>query len=194
MKYSILRHENVNGKFVDGDVEFTPPLADYYQVGKNSLPTGTKIHLTLDARVKKIDSDFFLTTCGAFFISSALRNVLEGFKTCFVIHPASVSYHDGKPAEADYFLIHSSFKVKCFDYLNSDYSGKNMVLAKLMHGELSSEYLARGIKKLCIVEQQADDLDFLFVDQIIWVDPVISEAVVESAKKNGIKLNIQPTC
>ncbi|WP_282372191.1 imm11 family protein [Pseudomonas sp. PS02290] len=194
MKYFILRHEDINGRFIDGDVEFSPPLTNYYQVGKEVLPAETKIRLTLDRRVKKIDSDFFLTSCGAFFISAAMRKVLDEFKTSLVIHPVNLMYHDGKAVEAEYFLIHQDFKVRCFDYQNSDYSGKNMVLAKLSHEELSPEYLARGIKKLCIVERQADNNDFLFVDQIIWIDPLISEAVVESAKRNGVKLNVQPAC
>ncbi|MGF6110221.1 imm11 family protein [Pseudomonas frederiksbergensis] len=191
MQYYILRHEELSGGFIDGDVQFFPALPDYYQVGKKIFVPETKVSLVLDKRVKKIKSDFFITTCGAFFVSEQMKSVIAESKFDSEFFPVDAKYFSGKTTEKRYFLIHANSKVACFDYLNSEYSGKSMVLGRLANGELSDDYKVRGIKKLCVEEQQVAELDFFFVDKVIWIDPLVSEALLSVAKIKGLRLNIQ---
>ncbi|MBI6703382.1 imm11 family protein [Pseudomonas viridiflava] len=191
MQYYILRHENIDGGFVDGDVAIYPNPIDYYEIGKEILTPETTASVTLDKRVKKLRSEFFLTTCGAFFVSEQMKEVLEQHKSNINFFLADVSYYSGKTTEQKYLLIHTSDKIPCFDYLNSDYSGKPMVLKKLDSGELGNDYKVRGIKKFCIKESECGDLDFFFIDKIIWIDPLISERIANAAKERNIQLNIE---
>lgn len=194
MQYYILRHEDLDGGFIDGDVEFFPALPKYYQLGEKILSCETKVRLVLDKRIKKLKADFFLTTCGAFFISEKMKEVIDVHNTSLKFFSVDASYFNGVATEGRYFLIHSDDKVSCFDYVNSEYSGKSMVLAKLASGELTPEYKIKGIKKLCIEQPECEKLDFFFVDKIIWIDPLLSEKIVRAAKSRGLRLNIEKTC
>ncbi|MBC3951773.1 imm11 family protein [Pseudomonas folii] len=191
MQYYILRHEDAAGRFVDADVEFIPTLPEYYQVGKKFSLAGTRVNLTLDKRVKKLKADFFLATCGAFFVSKPLKEILSNHDVDLNFLLVNSSYFDGSTTENRYFLVHTENKLICFDYVNSEYSGKSMVLDRIANGELSTDYQVRGIKKLCINEQEVRGLDFFFVDKIIWIDPLISETVVNAARDSGIRLNVE---
>lgn len=194
MQYYILRHEDAAGRFVDADVEFIPTLPEYYQVGKAFFLTETRVNLKLDKRVKKLKADFFLATCGAFFVSEQLKEILNSHKAGLDFLLVNSSYFNGSATENRYFLAHAENKLICFDYVNSEYSGKTMILDRIANGELSTDYQVRGIKKLCINEQQVRGLDFFFVDNITWIDPLISEAVINAARDSGIRLNVERIC
>lgn len=194
MQYYILRHESTAGSFVDADVEFIPPLPEYYQVGKKLFLAGTRVNVKLDNRVKKLKADFFLTTSGAFFVSEPLKEILSSHEVDLDFTLANSSYFNGSTTENRYFLVHAENKLICFDYVSSEYSGKSMILDRIANGELSTDYQVRGIKKLCINEQGVKGLDFFFVDNIIWIDPLISETVVNAARDSGIRLNVEKIC
>ncbi|KQQ56266.1 hypothetical protein ASF84_13385 [Pseudomonas sp. Leaf127] len=191
MQYYILRHESPEGSFIDGDVTFSPALPDYYQVGKDIIRPGTRIGLVLDKRVKKLKADFFLTTCGAFFVSAAMKTVLEHLENDLLFLEADARYSSAQATENSYFLIHARHKMACFDYLNSEYAGKPMVLAKLANGTLAADYKARGIKKLRLQVREGTAPDFFFVDHIVWIDPLISETVVNAAISRKLRLNVE---
>lgn len=194
MQYYILRHEDPSGKIIDGTVQFVPKLPDYYQLGKKVMSAATEVSLVLDKVVKNLQSDFFLTTCGAFFVSSQMKEVLDKNTVELDYFSVDTSYFSGRTTEKKYFLIHVDSKVDCFDYLNSEYSGKSMVLGRLTSGELSADYKVRGIKKLCIEKKNIAKLDFLFVDNIIWIDPLVSENIIKEATRRGIRLNFEKAC
>jgi len=194
VQYYILRHEDLDGGFIDGDVEFFPSLPKHYKLGEKILLRETKVSLVLDKRIKKLKADFFLTTCGAFFISEKMKEIIGEHNASLEFFPVDASYSNGKATEGRYFLIHANDKVSCFDYINSEYSGKSMVLGKLANGELSHDYKVKGIKKLCIEHPEGETLDFFFVDKIIWIDPLLSEEIVRAAKSRGLRLNIEKTC
>ncbi|WAC00441.1 hypothetical protein OSW16_12625 [Pseudomonas putida] len=182
MKYFTMSHELVEGGYTDGDVLFSPGLEDYYQVGKSLPLDGISITVVLDKKVRSLKSDFFLTACGAFIGSKELRVVCEELGSDARFVKAEVKYFGGKSVEKDYFLIHLDAKIKCFDYEQSDYSGKNMVLRRLQSGELDAEYLARGVTKLCIDESKADGSHFLFLGDVAWIDPIVSEVFVSKVE------------
>ena len=194
MQYYILRHEDLDGGFIDGHVEFFPALPNQYQLGQKILSRETKVSLVLDKRIKKIKADFFLTTCGAFFTSEKMKEVIDEHNAALEFFTVDASYFNGKATERRYFLIHANDKVSCFDYINSKYSGKRMVLGKLASGELSHDYKVKGIQKLCIQQPECEKLDFFFVDKIIWIDPLLSEKIVRVAESRGLRLNIEKTC
>ncbi|MBD8493185.1 hypothetical protein [Pseudomonas syringae] len=194
MQYYILRHEDLQGRVIDGDVTFIPALADYYQVGRDLIPAGTRVILELDRCVKKLEADFFLTTCGAFFVSQAMKNLLDLHSHDLDLLPADTRYASGNATQHRYFLVHARHNTACFDYLNSEYSGKSMILDRLARGELSADYKVRGIKKLWITMNEGVAPDFFFVDNILWIDPLISETVVNAAKSLRLRLNVEKIC
>ncbi|QYX48283.1 hypothetical protein K3F43_01865 [Pseudomonas tussilaginis] len=191
MKYYILRHEDVSGEFIDGEVSFHPSIEGYYQIGKSVVSAGTVVKVKLDKPIKKMNSDFFFTTSGAFFVSDKMRKVLEKHRTLAEFYDADIQYFGGRGVEGEYYFIHVSCKIPCFDYLNSEYSGKTMILDRISKGELSSDYSVRGIKKMRVVEGETLGLDFFFVENVIWVDPIVTESVVVSAKAEKLNLNIE---
>lgn len=194
MQYYVLRHEGTADSLVDADVEFVPRLPEYYQVGKKFFLAETRVNLKLDKRVKKLKADFFLATCGAFFVSEPLKEILSSHKVALDFLMVNSSYFNGSATENRYFLAHAENKLICFDYLNSEYSGKSMILDRITNGELATDYQVRGIKKLCINEQDVKGLDFFFIDNIIWIDPLISETAVNAARDRGIRLNVEKIC
>ncbi|WP_442109127.1 imm11 family protein [Pseudomonas sp. NUPR-001] len=161
-------------------------LEDYYQVGRLLSISGLSIEVILDKRVRNLSSDFFLTTCGAFFVSGELKNVFNEVNSEASFIRAEVKYFSGKPVEEEYFLIHVDEKVSCFDYEQSEYSGKTMILNKVKAGELDNDYKVRGIKKLCIDELKTGGLDFLFVEGVIWIDPIVSETFVRKVESKKL--------
>lgn len=189
--YYVLRHENEGGVFIDGDVVFVPVLADHYQIGKNVVPAGTRLELVLDRRAGTLRSDFFLTTSGAFFVSAAMKDVLSQHATALDFFPVDVRHANGSPADKVYFLIHAKEKLACFDYVNAEYAGKPLVLGRIANKTLAADYQVRGIKKLRVVEDHTAGLDFFFIDGVIWIDPVVSETIVDAARAAGLVLNVE---
>jgi len=182
VNYFVMCHEAVDGRYTDGDVLFTPPLEDYYQVGRFLQTKDLIVDLTMDKKVRSLKSDFFLTGCGSFFVSDQLKAVFGKFEVDLEFVPAVVKYHSGKPVEKRYYLIHANSKVPCFDYRDSEYAGKSLVLSKIQSGELSPDYNVRGITRLCINEVKARSLDFFFIQGAIWIDPIVSENLVREVQ------------
>ena len=191
IKYYVLRHENEDGVFIDGDVVFIPALADPYQIGKDVVPVGTRVDLVLDRRAGTLRSDFFLTTSGAFFVSEALRDILSRHEASLDFFPADARHATGRPADKTWFLIHAKDRLACFDYVNAEYAGKPLVLGRMADKTLSADYQVRGIKTLRIVENRAAGRDFFFIDGVIWIDPVVSKTVVDAARAAGLVLNVE---
>lgn len=191
MKYFVLRHEDLAGKFIDGDVIFNPPLADYYQVGEDILEPDTTVSVILDKRIKKLVSDFFYTTGGAFFASQEVKSLLEDSRVDLKILPAKIKYFNGRDAESEYYLVHADAKVACFDYQLSQYSGKSLVLDRIAKGEFSTDFKVRGINKLHVKEDMVGALDFFFIKDLIWIDPIVSEAFMQAAILRGINVRFE---
>ncbi len=191
MKHYVLRHANEDGVFIDGDVSFSPALADHYQVGKDMVPVGTRLELVLDRRAGTLRSDFFLTTIGAFFVSAALKDVLSRHATSLDFFPVDARHANGNPTDKTYFLIHAKDRLACFDYVNAEYAGKSLVLGRIADKSLSADYQVRGIKTLRIEQARTAGLGLFFIDGAIWIDPIVSENVVDSARAAGLVLNVQ---
>lgn len=182
MNYYSMCHEVIDGGYTDGEVLFCPELDDYYKIGKPISLRGMTVSVALDRKVRVLKTDFFLTTCGAFFVSSELKDILENGSAKVKFAPADVKYFNGRSVSKDYFFIHADGKKSCFDYVQSEYSGKSMVLGKVQAGELGSDYKVRGVKRMFIDEAKAGVLDFFFVDGVIWVDPIVSETLMREIK------------
>jgi len=188
MKYYSMCHEAVEGGYTDGDVVFSPSLGDYYQVGMPLSLKGLSVDVVLDKKVRRLTSDFFLTTCGAFFVSENMKKALEEVSVELQFVSACIKYSGGKNTEKQYFFIHANARVSCFDYDRSEYSGKSVVVGKLVANELGADYKVRGVKKLIVDELKTNGLDFFFLDGVIWIDPIVSEFFVrkvESEKLNA---------
>ena len=60
MQYYILRHEDLDGGFIDGGVKFFPALPKHYQIGEKIPLRETKVSLVLDKRIKNSKPTSFL--------------------------------------------------------------------------------------------------------------------------------------
>lgn len=191
MKYFKVSHEGEDGKFIDGDVSFQPKISGYYQNGKNLLPKGGEVFVVLDKSIKHTDTDFFMTSVGAFFISKKLKKIIENFQCDLDFVKAEVSYHDGSPLSQEYYLMHAVQRIDCFDYIESEYSGKSLVLTRIQKNELQNDYQVRGVKKLIIDESRVDCKDIFFIGGVIWLDPIASELLVSEIQKNNLNVRFE---
>lgn len=190
MKYYSLCHEVVKGGYTDGDVTFTPKLSGYYRVGEKIPLLDKAVMVVLDKKIRRLATDFFFTTSGAFFVSEKMRKVLEECSVDLIFVFAKITYFNGRDVGKRFFLVHVDRPTPCFDYHRSEYSGKMMILRRIDSNELDPRYKARGIKLLCIDESKTNSLDFFFVDGVTWINPVVSEAFVEKAKKEKLLVRV----
>lgn len=193
MNYYLLRHEYPEDGFIDGDVAFSPPLAGYYQVGTPLDTSGLSVSVKLDKLVKKLKVDFFLTTSGAFFASEQLADLLLQFQGNLKTAPADVRYHNGKPVEKTYRLVHVDQRLECFDYRNSLYAGKPLVLQRLDRGEDPSSFLVKGLQSPVIDEGRAEGAHFFFVKNVILIDPIVSQDLVDAMRSAGLFIRTEPS-
>lgn len=186
MKRYLLRHEYSEEGFIDGDVAFSPPLPGYYQVGAPLDTSGLSVSVKLDKLVKKLKVDLFLTTSGAFFASEQLADLLQQFQCNLKTVPAEVRYHNGKPVEKAFRLVHADQRLECFDYRNSLYAGKPLVLQRLERGEDMSSFLVKGLQSVAIDESRTEGADFFFVKNVLLIDPIVSQDLVDAMKNAGL--------
>ena len=177
MEYFKLCHECQNGTFIDGDVSFQPEISGYYQNGTTLLPEEVKVSVVLDKSLEDIDADFFMTSVGAFFVSQNLKEIIENFQSNLRLVKAEVSYHNGYPTICEYYLMHAVNQVYCFDYIESEYSGKGLILEKIRKKELQDGYQIRGVKKLSIDKSKVGGDDIFFIGGVIWLDPIVTRAL-----------------
>lgn len=78
------------------------------------------------------------------------------------------------------------------DYERSDYSGKPLILRRIQENELEPGYKVRGIKKLCIDAARTDGLDIFFLDKAVWIDPIVSEALVHAVEQEKLLVRFVP--
>lgn len=186
MKHYLLWHEYPEEGFIDGDVAFSPPLPGYYQVGTPLDTRGLSVSVKLDKLVKKLKVDFFLTTSGAFFASEQLADLLQQFQSNLKTVPAEVCYHNGKPVERAFRLVHVDQRLECFDYRNSLYAGKPLVLQRLERGEDMSSFLVKGLQSVAIDESRTEGAHFFFVKNVILIDPIVSQDLVDAMRAAGL--------
>ncbi|UFH48872.1 imm11 family protein [Pseudomonas sp. KNUC1026] len=192
MNYYSLCHEYLIDGFTDGNVKFSPALEDHYQTGRDFCFSNTSVSLIMDKKVKRLTSDFFLTTCGAFFMSEEMKEVVDDCKNQLVFIPAETKYFNGEITEKKYYFIHDSRKISCFDYFQSEYSGKALTIKNKQSGVLAKDHRVRGVKKFVVDASSSEGLDFLFVNNVIWIDPVVSELLVEKVKKHKLLVRFEP--
>lgn len=189
MKYYLLRHEYPKPSYISGNVVFNPPLENYYKVGEN-LQGGTQsILLTMDKSIRKINVDFFLTGCGAFFASTDLAHLIQSHQKDIYVRPATSTYYTGKPTEKSYCLIHAPTKIDCFDYYRSNYAGKALALQRIERGEKIN--MIKVIQNLAIEQEKANGLNFFFIENLLLIDPVVSQFLADLIMKNKFSVNLE---
>lgn len=135
MKYYILRHQYVPNSYVDGDVTFEPPISEYYRPGSTINLKDRHVSVRLDKIIRKLKVDFFHTTSGAFFAYQPLAALIAARQSSLLSLPTTVTYHNSKPVEKDFCLIHMDNRVDCFDYQKSVYAGKPLILQRIERSE-----------------------------------------------------------
>jgi hypothetical protein len=191
VRYFLLHHEYPQEGFVDGDIAFSPPLPGYYQVGVPLDTNGLAVSVKLDKLVKKLRVDFFLTTGGAFFASDALADLLVRRQSDVRTIPAEVRYHDGKPTEKRFRLVHVDQRLDCFDYRNSQYAGKPLFTQRLERGEDLSKFLVKGVQEVVIDEARTKGEDFFFLQNVFLIDPVVSKELVDAMRAEGLRVRAE---
>lgn len=188
-----MRHQYAPASYVDGDVEFEPPIAGYYRPGSPIDLAGRRVSVRLDKLVRKLKVDFFHTTNGAFFASSQLATLIASHQPSLILLPAEVTYHNGKPAEQSFSLIHLNDRVDCFDYQQSAYAGKPLILQRLARGEDPNTVPVKVPQSISIDENRANGEHFFFLKNVALVDPILSEVLADSIRSGKFVVRIEST-
>lgn len=192
MNYYSMCHELSEGDYTNGEVFFSPPLQEYYALGEKIDLNGVSVSVRLDKKIRLLKSEFFLTGCGAFFVSEKLKETLEGLNTSLIFLAADIKHYSGKDVDKRYYLIHCEELCWCFDYDASEYSGKSLVQKRHKAGEFNDDYKVRGVKKIAIDQAKAGPLDLFFIGGVIWIDPIVSEQLVEAVEAARLRIRFLP--
>ena len=181
-------------------MRFTPPLdresvtGGYYNVGHPIDLAHRLISVTMDSRsVRKLKVDFFLAS-SAFFASEALVALLKVYQSDLHIIPADVCYGNGKSAEKTYYLVHADRYLPCFDYKNSEYPRKSMILNKLALGETPDSFMIKVAKSIAINEEIAAGANFFFLDNVLLIDPIVSETLANAISEQNLQVCLTDVC
>lgn len=191
MTYHILRHQYASGAYVDGDVQFEPAITDYYKPGSPVELGDRRVSVRLDKLVRKLKVDFFHTTNGAFFASTPLAALIASHQRNLVLLPATVTYHDGKPADQNFSLVHANDRADCFHYQKSLYAGKPLILQRLERGEDPGTVPVKVPQSISIDETRAIDRHFFLLKNVALIDPVVSETLAESIKAGKFVVRLE---
>jgi len=192
MKYYSMCHELSEGDYTNGEVFFSPPLQGYYGLGKEIDLNGVSVSVRLDKKIRLLKAEVFLTGCGAFFVSEKLKETIKELNTNLVFLAADIEYYSGKDVGKRYYLIHCEEFCWCFDYDASEYSGKPLVQKRRKAGEFNNDYKVRGVKKISIDRSKAGLLDLFFIGGVIWIDPIVSERLVEAVEAARLPIRFLP--
>jgi hypothetical protein len=192
MQYYSMCHEWVEGSYTSASVAFSPSLDTYYDVGQYVQLEGLSVTAVMDKNIRRLKSDVFLAGPGAFFVSEALKQVVSALGHDLHFVKADVRYANGSAVEKRYFLAHAQRLQACLDYERSDYSGKPLILRRIQENELEPGYKVRGIKKLCIDAARTDGLDIFFLDKAVWIDPIVSKALVHAVEQEKLLVRFVP--
>jgi len=199
MKYFLLRHEYPN-RFINGNVKFTPPFekesitGGYYRVGFPLDLAHRTISVTMDSfYVRSLKVDFFLAS-SSFFASEMLATLLKLYQSDLQIIPADVFYSNGKPTEKTYYLVHTDQHLPCFDYHNSEYSGKALALRRLERGESPDSFMINVAQSIAIDEEIAAGYNFFFLKNVMIIDPIVSEPLVNAMREQKLKVHLGNVC
>lgn len=192
MQFYSMCHEWVEGGYTSGNVTFLPSLDAYYHVGQHVQLEGLSVTVVMYKKIRRLKSDFFLAGSGAFFASHALKQVLSASRHDLHFIEADVIYASGSAVEKRYFFMHAQRLQACLDYERSNYSGKPLILRRIQENALDFDYKVRGITKLCIDATSADGLDIFFLDKAVWLDPIVSEALMRDIERRNLLMRFVP--
>lgn len=153
---------------------------------------GRNISVSLDKAVRKLKTDFFLTTSGAFFASEELATLLKLFRSDLQTPAAEARYSNGKSTERRYRLVDCERRLSCFDYDRSEYAGKPLVLQRLERGKSPDSFMVMGIRSLVMNQDCLGDANFFFLKNVVLTDPIVSEPLAAAIKANGLNVRLDP--
>ena len=182
-------YEDVGG----GDVQFPPPLPDYYYSGKPVDLCNRSIRVEMSKSVKRLCVDFFSTMAGCFFASEKLTALLKFYQNDLQIIPADVCYGYGKrkSVEKPFFLIHADHELQCFDYEKSDYADKAVCLERLASGQSPDISWADEVTSVVIDEKQAAGNNYFFLKNTLVIPPIISEPLANVIQEEKLNVRLQ---
>ena len=182
-------YEDVGG----GDVQFTPPLPDYYYSGKPVDLCDRSVRVELSKSVKRLYVDFIHTMAGCFFASEKLATLLKFHQSDLQVIPVDMCYGYGKrkSVEKPFFLIHADHKLQCFDYQNSTYAGKTLCLGRLASGQSPDSFFVKGVTAITIDEKQAAGNNYFFLKNVLVLPPIISEPLATAIQEEKLNVRLQ---
>jgi hypothetical protein len=198
MNYFRLCHKYKNSGYIDGSMEFFPPLFDYYYPNQTLCTQFAseeiKVKVILDSCVRKLKADFFYVTGRGFFASERLSLLLKRYQNDLHIIKAETFYHNGKPTEQKYSLVHTEYVLECFDYESSEYDGKDRILRRLKQGKSMDKIFIEDFTSIAIDEKRAKGANYFFLDRnILFLDPIISETLAQEITQNKFHVRLEPT-
>ena len=188
MKYYALEYFRGDDKaIVDAKVVYLPPKDEYYDLADSLFEKKDSLKFTVLPPLKKLREDFFRVTSGEFFGVKRLSDVVKRFQEDVQLISAAGEYSNGEFIGDEYFLIHPGKRVLAFDYDESAYSGKAMILSEREGGKPAR--LVKGITNIVLNRGMIGDNNYFFLGNVIYYHPIVSESLLEELLGNKFNLS-----
>ncbi|QIQ21433.1 hypothetical protein [Zophobihabitans entericus] len=189
--YYYLSSDYSDKNFFDADFNFQPPLEGYYDIGEPIVPLSKDrlLNIRFKPHVKIMDMDFAIVF-DVILISDEFANILKNFKSDTVLIPTDCKYSNNKPVKKKFWLLHSLSRQGCFDYNNSDYGGKELILKSYQEG---NPKLVKVPKSIAIDCNNTNEFDYFFLKNVIFLYPIISENLKNALENAKLKIEAHST-
>lgn len=188
MDHYALEYQYPRKGFISGGATFTPEV-EYYDPLQTDLPPHTTAEVMLDARLRKMDVDFFYTGTRATVVSDAFKQLLEEYHICAQFIPAQMYYHNGVPVPTTYWIVHRLQQLDVVNYEASDYAGKQLVLRSMQQ---PPRRIAKGFSRIVLDEQKIGTNELFTLEYTYISNPIISERLYEEIKKRKLRIHATP--
>jgi hypothetical protein len=189
VEYFVIEHRYQDTGYINGDVTYTPPLQEPYRRGHGYLLENCMTEVKLDSGLRNINVDFF-SASEAFFVSDAFAKILSRLNVNIELAPSQVNYSNGQATQKKYWLAHFSERKNCFDYYNSDYAGKALIIKSI---QTDSSRRVNVIQRLALDENRIQGENFFLINENVSVlNPIASDTLIHFARSEKLKLAVVP--
>jgi hypothetical protein len=174
-----------NNKFDYGNLHFAPPDDNYSGIGGVEPPVeGTHVSFKLaSSTTRKLDTDFIHAN-RSFLCSRKMRDILLNSSAHVIFLPAVLYDRKGKLAYDDYFLMHISQQIDCFDFNASEYENRTEFQAS---GGIDVDVISKVSKIVLDVDRVAEANAFFVSNAPFAYLPVVHEIVAQNLHKAKLK-------
>ena len=190
MKYYALEYfRGGDESIVDARIRYSPPRSDYYDIADSEFTQNEAVSFDVLGPLKNLKEDFFRVTSGEFLGVRGLAEVIRSFQNDVQLVPAVGRNSNGSAVEGEFCLIHPGKRVAAFNYAESDYAGKSMILSEVAQGRPGR--LVKGITHVVLSEKGIEGNSYFFLANAIFFNPIVSADLLDELLARKFDLSYQ---